>query len=47
MEKKNYESPSIEVINVAIEKGFATSTGSTGGVVSGTGADYEIVFPGD
>ena len=34
---KSYVSPAVEVIEVEIEQGFATS-----GVIGGTGADYPI-----
>lgn len=42
MEKKNYDSPSIEVINVAIEKGFATSGGFPSGGTTGTIEDVPM-----
>lgn len=36
MEKKSYEAPEIEVLEVAVEQGFATSP-----VFNGFGSDYK------
>lgn len=37
MEKMNYISPEVEVLDVVIEKGFATSPGGDGGGNGNTG----------
>ena len=37
MEKQTYEAPLVEIIEVEVEKGFATSTGTETPVVGGNG----------